>query len=127
MDIVRNVDLKNANKLKVLNLIKDKSPISRADIAVELNFSRSTVSQIIEELLDKGWIEELGYGESTERGGKRPILLQIKKEGIYLLSNDLKRQDEFKNANDFHIDFSNNLVYLTSKNSELAKLMCKLQ
>ena len=52
---------------------------------------------------------------------KETILLQIKKEGIYLLSNDLKRQDEFKNANDFHIDFSNNLVYLTSKNSELAK------
>jgi len=86
MDIVRNVDLKNANKLKVLNLIKDKSPISRADIAVELNLSRSTVSQIIEELLDKGWIEELGYGESTERGGKRPILLQIKKQAVYVIA-----------------------------------------
>ena len=52
---------------------------------------------------------------------KETVLLQIKKEGIYLLSHDLKRQDEFKNANDFYIDFSNNLVYLTSKNSELAK------
>lgn len=52
---------------------------------------------------------------------KEDILLQIKKEGIYLLNNDLQRQDEFKNANDFYIDFSNNLVYLTSKNSQLAK------
>lgn len=86
MDIVRNVDLKNANKLKVLNLIKDKSPISRADIAVEFNLSRSTVSQIIEELLEKSWVEELGYGESTDRGGKRPILLQIRKQAVYVIA-----------------------------------------
>jgi len=86
MDNVRNVDLKNANKLKVLNLIKDKSPISRADIAVEFNLSRSTVSQIIEELLEKSWVEELGYGESTDRGGKRPILLQIRKQAVYVIA-----------------------------------------
>lgn len=61
------------------------------------------------------------FSENKQKKLKEDVLLQIKKEGIYLLSNDLKRQNEFKNANDFYIDFSNNLVYLTSKNSELAK------
>ncbi len=40
---------------------------------------------------------------------------QIKKEALYLLQHDLHRQDEFKNANDFHIDFSNNMAFLVNK------------
>lgn len=76
MNITRSVDIKNANKLKILNVVKDSSPLSRADIAVKLSLSRSTVSLIIDELIEDGWIEELGLGESTDKGGKRPILLQ---------------------------------------------------
>lgn len=52
---------------------------------------------------------------------KESIIDTIRSEGVYLLNNDLDRQDEFKNANDFIIDFSNNLVYLKSKDSELSK------
>jgi hypothetical protein len=52
---------------------------------------------------------------------KESIIDTIRNEGVYLLNNDLDRQDEFKNANDFIIDFSNNLVYLKSKDSELSK------
>lgn len=52
---------------------------------------------------------------------KKSIIEQIKIEGTYLLNKDSLGQSEFKNANDFHIDFSNNLVYLNTKNSELAK------
>ncbi|KQC02027.1 ATP-binding protein [Pedobacter sp. Hv1] len=40
---------------------------------------------------------------------------QIKKEALYFLTNDFHRQDEFKNANDFHIDFPNNIAFLSSK------------
>jgi len=40
---------------------------------------------------------------------------QIKKEALYFLTNDFHRQDEFKNANDFHVDFSNNIAFLSSK------------
>jgi len=64
------------------------------------------------------------YIFSTEKSQavlKEQINNKVREEGIYLLNNDLNRQDEFKNANDFYIDYSNNLVYLRSKNSELAK------
>ena len=40
---------------------------------------------------------------------------QIKKEALYFLKNDFHRQDEFKNANDFNVDFSNNIAFLSSK------------
>ena len=52
---------------------------------------------------------------------KEEIFDSIRDEGVYLLNNDFDRQDEFKNADDFFIDFSNNLAYLKSKDSELSK------
>lgn len=59
--------------------------------------------------------------ETKQTKLKDSIINAIRSEGVYLLNNDLDRQDEFKNANDFIIDFSNNLVYLKSKDSELSK------
>jgi len=49
---------------------------------------------------------------------KQAINKKIKEEGIYLLNNDLDRQDEFKNANDFFIDYSNNIAFLSNKFSK---------
>ncbi len=49
---------------------------------------------------------------------KQAINTQIKEEGIYLLNNDLDRQDEFKNANDFFIDYANNIAFLSNKFSK---------
>lgn len=45
---------------------------------------------------------------------KSQVIGKIQEESVYLLNNDLKRQDEFTNAEpkDLIIDFSNNLVYL---------------
>lgn len=46
---------------------------------------------------------------------KAKIESTIKREALYLLNNDLHRQDEFKDANAFTIDFSNNIAFLTNK------------
>ncbi|PIF59998.1 AAA family ATPase [Flavobacterium sp. 2] len=63
--------------------------------------------------------------EENQTKLKEEVNESIREEGIYLLNNDLDRQDEFKNANDFYIDFSNNLVYLKSKDTETAKIYHK--
>jgi chromosome segregation ATPase len=49
---------------------------------------------------------------------KDRIEFQVKKEALYFLNHDLHRQDEFKSANDFHIDYSNNIAFLSSKYSK---------
>lgn len=43
---------------------------------------------------------------------------KIKEFGIYFLQHDLERQQEFMNADDFFVDFSNNIVYLSNKYSK---------
>ena len=49
---------------------------------------------------------------------KSAINNKVREEGVYLLNNDLDRQDEFKNASDFYIDYSNNIAFLSNKFSK---------
>ncbi len=74
--IARSNTVRMINKQIVLSYIRERSPISRADIARETNLQRSTVSQIVESLTKKGLIEEIGEGSSN--GGRKPTLLRIK-------------------------------------------------
>ncbi len=66
--------------------------------------------------------KEIGYlkdyvnkTEKAQAKLKEAINEKIREEGVYLLNNDLDRQDEFKKASDFFIDFSNNISFLSSK------------
>lgn len=71
----------------VLRLIWQKERISRAEIAQVAHLSRSTVSEVIGELLATGLIAELGIGES--RGGRRPIILEFRDDAAVILGVEL--------------------------------------
>jgi hypothetical protein len=61
------------------------------------------------------------YVRGTEKAQtklKEEISEKVREEGVYLLNNDLDRQDEFKNASDFFIDYSNNITFLSNKFSK---------
>ena len=56
--------------------------------------------------------------EKAQAKLKESINEKVREEGVYLLNNDLDRQDEFKNASDFYIDYSNNIAFLSNKFSK---------
>ncbi len=49
---------------------------------------------------------------------KRDTNREIEKKGVYLLNNDLKRQSEFFEATEFHIDYRNNLAFISDKEAK---------
>ena len=64
-----------------MNYIREREPISRAEIARETELQRSTISAIVDALAAEGLVEEVGEGEST--GGRRPTMLRLRtKEAI---------------------------------------------
>jgi predicted NBD/HSP70 family sugar kinase len=71
--------IRDINRQIVLNYVREREPISRAEIARETELQRSTISAIVEGLTSEGLIEEVGEGEST--GGRRPTLLRIRTAG----------------------------------------------
>ncbi len=81
--------MKYLNKKQVLKCIKENQPISRAEIAAILQFSKPTVSNLVEELLDEHWIYEKGSGESTDQGGRRPIQLFYNEKAKFVIGTDI--------------------------------------
>src|SRR5213593_4603233 len=71
--------IRNINRQIVLNYVREREPISRAEIARESALQRSTVSAIVDDLQTEGLIEEVGEGEST--GGRPPTLLRLRTAG----------------------------------------------
>ncbi|MGP8321959.1 MAG: ROK family protein [Methanosarcinaceae archaeon] len=69
--------IKNINQQIVLNLIRSKGPISGAELSKITKLQAATVSKIIKNLAEIGFIEIDGRGDSTHLGGKRPTLWRI--------------------------------------------------
>jgi hypothetical protein len=78
MGVHNNAFQKNANISMVARAIWRKPGISRIEIARELDLYRSTVTNIIQTLIDAGVVYEASAGEGTVQGGRKPILLNIR-------------------------------------------------
>jgi predicted NBD/HSP70 family sugar kinase len=71
----------------VLRLIWQKRRVSRAEIAGLASLSRSTVSEIVNEILPIGIVTEVGEGPS--RGGRRPIVLEFQDDACVILGVEM--------------------------------------
>ncbi len=74
------------NRDIILELVRSKQPISRADLARQSGLQRSTVSQIIEQLLAETWVSE-GRTAASSRG-RRPTMIRLN-ESLVALALDI--------------------------------------
>jgi predicted NBD/HSP70 family sugar kinase len=84
--VARANTIRDINRQIVLNYVRERGPISRAEIAHETALQRSTVSLIVDELRIDGLIEEV-HGEST--GGRPPILLSLRTAEPFAIGVDV--------------------------------------
>jgi predicted NBD/HSP70 family sugar kinase len=85
--VVHQSAMRDINRQIVLNHVREREQISRAEIARATAMQRSTVSEIIDWLIVDGLIEEIGKGEST--GGRCPTLLRLKASGPAAIGIDI--------------------------------------
>ena len=63
------------NRNLVFNLVRTRQPLSRADLARVSGLQRSTVSLIVEDLINERWILEGSTGRPPR--GRRPTFLEL--------------------------------------------------
>ena len=85
-NVARADTIRYINRQIVLNFIREREPISRAEISHETALQRSTVSLIVDELKTRGLIYEV-EGEST--GGRPPTLLRLRPAGYSAIGVDV--------------------------------------
>ena len=79
--------IRDINSTLVLEAIINQSTISRANIAKELGLTKATISAIVDNLIKKDFILEVG--SDNTKLGRKPILLSINKNAGYIISIDI--------------------------------------
>ena len=81
---------RHINREIVLQLIRARQPISRAELARVSGLQRSTVSQIIEQLIRERWIREGAIAQLPR--GRRPTMLVLNDDLVVLAADIHPRQ-----------------------------------
>src|SRR5690348_4022953 len=76
---------RDINRSVVLNLIRHRQPISRADLARVSGLQRSTVSLITEQLIDEKWVINGPTGRLPR--GRRPTFLRLNEKRAILVAD----------------------------------------
>jgi len=82
--------LRELNRGRVIDVLRDRGTASRAEIARTTGLSRSTVSSIVSDLIDAGLVaehEDAGIAHG-EHGGRPPVLLSLERSAGLALGVD---------------------------------------
>lgn len=90
MSIANQEMIRNNNRRLVLEFIINHPPISRAALAKQLSLTKATISNIVQELLEQHFIQEIGSAQTSL--GRKPILLEFNKSYGFALSLEIQPQ-----------------------------------
>lgn len=125
---MRKVDLTNfrvatsetartINRQITLNLLRRHQPMSRADLARQSGLQRSTVSAIVDQLIDEGWVTEGAIGRVPR--GRRPRALHLNAERAGIIGVDLRPETTTVGLSGVDARFLLQTVWPTPRDPEL--------
>lgn len=88
MSIANQEMIRNNNRRLVLEFIINNPPVSRAALAKQLSLTKATISNIVQELLEQHFIQEIGSAQTSM--GRKPILLEFNKSYGFALSLEIQ-------------------------------------
>lgn len=87
--------MKQFNAASVLQVIRRRGPLSRVDIAHEIGLSRPSVSTIVTDLIEAGWVLELGGAEAAAMSepnpgrGRPKIPVAVREDGHFAIGVEI--------------------------------------
>ncbi|MCI0512908.1 ROK family transcriptional regulator [candidate division KSB1 bacterium] len=84
--------IREINELRVLQAVCKEGLISRASLAKRLKLSRAAITGITHRLENRQLLVEVGKGTSTQRGGRRQVLLALNATAGTILAIEIERE-----------------------------------
>lgn len=78
MDFLRRGNrelIKDINRALVIDQLRKNGPMSRTEVAKQTHLGLSTVTKIVDSLMEQRLVCEVGQGDSC--GGRRPIFIDL--------------------------------------------------
>ena len=79
--------MRSINNKIVIDLLRKEEHLSRANISSITGLNRSTVSSIVDELIDEGWIRETSY--QTNNIGRPGLILEMNPNGGFAVGLEI--------------------------------------
>ncbi len=77
-------------KKQIFSILYHNERKTIADLCIHVGISIPSMTRIMHELMDEGWVSELGTGESS--GGRRPMLYGLNPTVRYILGIEITRK-----------------------------------
>ena len=81
--------MRRVNAALLLDIIREKGLVSRAELARLSGLTKPTVSSQVADLMERGIVVEDGAGEPDARGGKPPVMLRFDAGGGSLIAAEI--------------------------------------
>jgi len=113
-------------KQNILGLCINDGNYNLADLSRAINTSIPTTTKLIEELIEEGFIEELGKQDTN--GGRKPSIFGLNPSAGYLVGIDVKRKSICIAITDFKgqvITYIENHPFVLENSEESVILLCR--
>lgn len=123
-----SIDSKNSSiKQRILGHCVNEGDFSIADISKEIGSSIPTITKLVGELIDDGYIDDMGKQDTG--GGRRPSLYGLNPNAGYIVGIDLHRHDMSLAIIDFKgqpVYFKGDIKFSLKSTEESVDKMCEL-
>lgn len=124
--LIKNIDGKNSIlKQKILDLCINEGDFSLSDLSKELNTSIPTITKLVGELIEEGFLVEVGKMDTG--GGRRPSIYGLNPSAGYFVGIDVRRKFINLAVTDFKgtvIDFHERLGFSVQNSEESFRALC---
>ena len=124
---LNNIDGKNAIlKQNILGLCINDGDYSIADLSKELGTSIPTITKLVGELIDEGFLEDMG--KQGTNGGRRPSIYGLNPYAGYFVGIDVRRNDISIAVTNFKgqtIDLQEDMPFVLENSVASLKALCK--
>ncbi len=79
--------MRRLNNQIVIDILRKQNPLSRANVSAISGLNRSTISSIINDLIDEGWVKETNL--QSEKIGRPGMLLEINPAGGFAVGVEI--------------------------------------
>lgn len=123
-----SIDSRNSSiKQRILGHCVNEGDFSIADISKEIGSSIPTITKLVGELIDDGYIDDMGKQDTG--GGRRPSLYGLNPNAGYIVGIDLHRHDMSLAIIDFKgqpVYFKGDIKFSLKSTEESVDKMCEL-
>ena len=120
-------DGKNSSlKKQILNLCINEGDFSLSDLSKELNTSIPTITKLVGELIDEGFLEEVGKMDTS--GGRRPSIYGLNPSAGYFVGIDVRRKFLNIAVTDFKgtlLNFEERVDFCIQNSEDSFREMCR--